>query len=124
MSSPWLDFNERVLALAEDERTPLFERVGFCAIYTTNLDEYYMVRVAGLQDQIDAGVENPSQDGSTPSNTIAAIREQALEPGERLSRRFEEQLRPPLAEHSIHVVSHDDLNEQSAKHIWPGTSAR
>ena len=42
---------------------PLLERVKFCAIYTTNLDEYYMVRVAGLRDQIDAGVENPSQDG-------------------------------------------------------------
>ena len=55
----WLDFNDRVLQLAEDERVPLLERVKFCAIYTTNLDEYYMVRVAGLRDQIDAGVENP-----------------------------------------------------------------
>ena len=56
----WLDFNERVLQLAEDAEVPLLERVKFCAIYTTNLDEYYMVRVAGLQDQIEAGVENPS----------------------------------------------------------------
>ena len=48
---------------ARTSRTPLLERVKFCAIYTTNLDEYYMVRVAGLHDQIDAGVENPSQDG-------------------------------------------------------------
>src|ERR1700734_4351758 len=59
----WLDFNDRVLQLAEDERVPLLERVKFCAIYTTNLDEYYMVRVAGLRDQIAAGVETPSQDG-------------------------------------------------------------
>ena len=50
----WLDFNDRVLQLAEDPRVPLLERVKFCAIYTTNLDEYYMVRVAGLRDQIDA----------------------------------------------------------------------
>src|SRR5579871_1304416 len=57
----WLDFNDRVLQLAEDDDVPLLERVKFCAIYTTNLDEYYMVRVAGLQDQIEAGVENPSQ---------------------------------------------------------------
>ena len=56
----WLDFNEHVLQLAEDENTPLLERVKFCAIYTTNLDEFYMVRVAGLHDQIDAGVENPA----------------------------------------------------------------
>src|SRR5580658_10151308 len=74
----WLDFNERVLQLAEDERVPLLERVKFCAIYTTNLDEYYMVRVAGLRDQIDAGVENPSQDGLIPSETIALIRERVL----------------------------------------------
>src|SRR5664279_3449112 len=62
----WLDFNDRVLQLAEDEQVPLLERVKFCAIYTTNLDEFYMVRVAGLRDQIDAGVENPSQDGRIP----------------------------------------------------------
>src|SRR3954463_5801462 len=63
----WLDFNDRVLQLAEDERVPLLERVKFCAIYTTNLDEYYMVRVAGLRDQIDAGVETAGQDGLIPS---------------------------------------------------------
>src|SRR4030088_1093654 len=69
----WLDFNDRVLQLAEDARVPLLERVKFCAIYTTNLDEYYMVRVAGLRDQIDAGVETPSQDGRTPTETTALI---------------------------------------------------
>src|ERR1700727_824521 len=80
----WLDFNERVLQLGEDESTPLLERVKFCAIYTTNLDEYYMVRVAGLHDQIDAGVENPSQDGRTPTETIAGIRDLVLRLGTRL----------------------------------------
>ena len=62
----WLDFNDRVLQLAEDERVPLLERVKFCAIYTTNLDEYYMVRVAGLHDQIDAGVENAAARTGAP----------------------------------------------------------
>src|ERR1700720_4717853 len=81
----WLDFNDRVLQLAEDERVPLLERVKFCAIYTTNLDEFYMVRVAGLRDQIDAGVENPSQDGLIPSETIALIRERVLGQGSRLT---------------------------------------
>src|SRR6476661_5985773 len=70
----WLDFNDRVLQLAEGEQLPLLERVKFCAIYTTNLDEFYMVRVAGLADQIDAGVEKPGQDGLTPAATIAEIR--------------------------------------------------
>src|SRR5580658_11256822 len=97
----WLDFNDRVLQLAEDERVPLLERVKFCAIYTTNLDEYYMVRVAGLRDQIDAGVETPSQDGSTPSETIALIRARVLEQSQRLSDCFEERLRPSLADNAI-----------------------
>src|SRR4030088_2670288 len=74
----WLAFNDRVLQLAEDERVPLLERVKFCAIYTTNLDEFYMVRVAGLHDQIDAGVENPGQDGRSPAEALALIREHAL----------------------------------------------
>src|ERR1700736_5189457 len=100
----WLDFNDRVLQLAEDQRVPLLERVKFCAIYTTNLDEYYMVRVAGLRDQIDAGVENPGQDGSTPSETIALIRERVLELGRRLTDCFEGRLREVLSDHGIRVV--------------------
>jgi polyphosphate kinase len=108
----WLDFNDRVLQLAEDTRVPLLERVKFCAIYTTNLDEYYMVRVAGLQDQIDAGVENPSQDGLTPSQTTALIREQVLAQSKRLTDCFEGELRAQLAEHDIRVVAVDDLDEE------------
>ncbi len=108
----WLDFNDRVLQLAEDERVPLLERVKFCAIYTTNLDEFYMVRVAGLRDQIDAGVENPSQDGRIPSETIALIRERVLEMSRRLTDSFEGRLRPALAEHDIRVVGVRDLDEE------------
>jgi polyphosphate kinase len=108
----WLDFNDRVLQLAEDERVPLLERVKFCAIYTTNLDEFYMVRVAGLRDQIDAGVENPSQDGLIPSQTIAAIRERVLEQSRRLTACFEGRLRPALADRDILVVGVEDLDEE------------
>src|SRR5580700_5719360 len=108
----WLDFNERVLQLAEDERIPLLERVKFCAIYTTNLDEYYMVRVAGLRDQIDAGVENPGPDGRTPSETIVLIRERVLELGRRLTDCFEGRLRPALAEHDIRVVAVNELDDE------------
>jgi polyphosphate kinase len=106
----WLDFNERVLQLAEDRAVPLLERVKYCAIYTTNLDEFYMVRVAGLHDQIDAGVDNPGQDGLTPSETIAAIRERVLELGERLTACFEGDLRGQLAAHRIHVLRYEQLD--------------
>jgi polyphosphate kinase len=107
----WLDFNDRVLQLAEDERLPLLERVKFCAIYTTNLDEFYMVRVAGLRDQIDAGVENPGQDGRTPSETIGLIRERVLGLGRRLTNCFEGELRPALADNDIRVVGVRELDE-------------
>jgi polyphosphate kinase len=113
----WLDFNERVLQLAEDENTPLMERVKFCAIYTTNLDEYYMVRVAGLHDQIDAGVDNPGHDGRTPSETIAAIRERVLALGGRLSECFEGHLREALAEHGVRVVDFEQLNSEQREHL-------
>src|SRR4029077_4347373 len=107
----WLDFNDRVLQLAEDERVPLLERVKFCAIYTTNLDEFYMVRVAGLRDQIDAGVERPGQDGRRPSETIALIRERVLALDRRLTDCFEGRLRPALADHDIDVVGVRELDE-------------
>ncbi|HWX44245.1 MAG TPA: polyphosphate kinase 1 [Solirubrobacteraceae bacterium] len=113
----WLDFNERVLQLAEDERVPLLERVKFCAIYTTNLDEYYMVRVAGLHDQIEAGVENPSQDGLTPTQTIGRIRERVLELSERLTACFEQRLRPALADHGIRIVGFGKLDERQRTHL-------
>ena len=108
----WLDFNDRVLQLAEDRRMPLLERVKFCAIYTTNLDEFYMVRVAGLHDQIDAGVEYAGQDGRTPSQTIALIRERVLGLGRRLTDCFEGELRDQLADNEILVVGVRELDEE------------
>jgi polyphosphate kinase len=108
----WLDFNDRVLQLAEDASVPLLERVKFCAIYTTNLDEYYMVRVAGLRDQIDAGVEKVSQDGRTPSETIALIRDRAIEQSARLTACFEGKLRGALSDHDIRIVAVDELDDE------------
>jgi polyphosphate kinase len=112
----WLDFNERVLQLAEDPKVPLLERVKYCAIYTTNLDEYYMVRVAGLHDQIDAGVDVAGQDGLTPSETIAAIRARVIELGVRLTACFAGDLRGKLAQQGIHVLRYEQLEtEQRAE---------
>ena len=63
----WLDFNDRVLQLAEDESLPLMERVKFLAIFTTNLDEFFMVRVAGVHDQVDARIDARGPDGLSPT---------------------------------------------------------
>src|SRR5687768_5029521 len=97
----WLQFNARVLELAEDASVPLLERVKFCAIVSSNLDEYFMVRVAGLHDQIDAGIETPLQDGRTPSETIGEIRETVRDHLTRQATVLERELRPELAEHGI-----------------------
>src|SRR6476469_6096799 len=82
----WMQCNARVLELAEDPSIPLLERVKFCAIYSSNLDEFVMVRVAGLHDQIDAGIEKPLQDGRTPQETMEAIRRVMREQLARQSR--------------------------------------
>jgi polyphosphate kinase len=108
----WLDFNDRVLQLAEDPDVPLLERVKFAAIYTSNLDEFFMVRVAGLQDQVEAGVSSRLQDGRTPSETIDAIRERVIELGGRLYECLSDSLIPALAEHGIRIVSYDRVSEE------------
>src|SRR5215213_2735011 len=105
----WLQFNSRVLELAEDPGTALLERVKFCAITSSNLDEFFMVRVAGLHDQIDAGIETPLQDGRTPSQTIDAIRATVREHISRQAAVLEDVLRPALAEHGIRIVGVDDI---------------
>jgi polyphosphate kinase len=101
----WLDFNDRVLQLVEDVSVPLLERVKFCAIWESNLDEFFMVRVANLHDQLEAGVDARGADGMSPTDQIDAIRERVLGQRVRLSRCFERELHPALAEHGIRVIS-------------------
>jgi polyphosphate kinase len=110
----WLDFNERVLELAEDERLPLLERVKFLSIYSSNLDEFTMIRVAGLHDLVDAGIDARKADGLSPSETIVQIAERIRALAGRQSRQWDDVVRPALAEHGIRVVdvadcSADDL---------------
>ena len=107
----WVDFNSRVLELAEDENTPLLERAKFLAIYTSNLDEFVMVRVAGLHDQVDAGVDARKADGLTASETIDRLARRLQASNERHSRAWEENIRPALSEHGIRVVTCEKCEE-------------
>ncbi len=113
----WLDFNQRVLELAEGAEVPLLERVRFCSIYASNLDEFFMVRVAGLFDQLDAGIDARGPDGLGPGEQIDAIQARVLELDSRLHACFEGELRPALEEHGIRIVSLDSASEAERREI-------
>src|SRR3954465_12712580 len=106
----WLDFNQRVLELAEDEQTRLLERAKFLAIYASNLDEFYMVRVAGLHDQVDAGIDARGPDGLSPTQTIDGIQARTQELEERHARAWRDGIQPALAEQGIRVRDCDDCD--------------
>jgi polyphosphate kinase len=113
----WLDFNQRVLELAEDPQVPLLERVRFCSIYASNLDEFFMVRVAGLFDQLDAGIDARGPDGLGSSQQIDAIQARVLELDTRLHNCFDGTLRPALDEEGIRIISLETANEQERREI-------
>ena len=122
----WLDFNDRVLELAEDKHTPLIERVKFLAIFTSNLDEFFMVRVAGVHDQLEAGIDARGPDALSPSHVLEGISERVRELDKRHAREFRDAVCPALAEHGIRIVSVDDSGASSAQieehfreHIFP-----
>jgi polyphosphate kinase len=107
----WLDFNDRVLQLGEDTSVPLLERAKFCAIWESNLDEFFMVRVANLHDQVEAGMAGRGADGMAPMEQILAIRERVNDQRSRIASCFERDLRPALAEHGIRVTGIDGASE-------------
>jgi len=100
----WLEFDARVLALAEDASLPLLERVKFLAIFASNLDEFFQVRVAGLQEQVEAGVTKPAADGRTPAEQLAGIRERSQELCTRAAELFATELVPALEKERIKIV--------------------
>ena len=107
----WLDFNARVLALAEDTSMPLLERAKFLAIFASNLDEFYMVRVAGLKRRDEMGLSVRSADGLTPREQLRRIGEQTQKIATRHAEVFLNSVEPGLAEEGIHIVTWADLDQ-------------
>jgi polyphosphate kinase len=111
----WLDFNDRVLQLVEAPQMPLLERVKLSAIWSSNNDEFFQIRVAGVHDQVDAGLEDPGPDGLTPSDTIDAIRERVLAQQQRLEEAVLGDLFPALDEHGLRIIPLAELSKSQRK---------
>jgi polyphosphate kinase len=106
----WLAFNGRVLALADDERIPLLDRVRFVAIFAGNLDEFFQVRVAGLSDQVEAGVTAQTPDGRSPQDQLDAIASIARQQSERAQLLWRDELKQRLDRAGVAIVDWNDLD--------------
>jgi polyphosphate kinase len=113
----WLEFNSRVLSQAEDPRNALLERVKFLAIFTANLDEFFMKRVGIVKRSVHAGIEAVQPDGLTPRQSLAEIRAKVIELQEREARIFREQLMPELARQEIHILTYKDLSAKERRQL-------
>ncbi len=111
----WLKFNQRVLELAEDPRVPLLERVRFLAIFTSNLDEFFMVRVAGLKRRIAAGLAVRAASGLLPREVLEQIWSTTRVLSERHSSVFTDVIGPELWKEGIEMVRWADLSESEQK---------
>jgi len=112
----WLDFNARVLTLAEDPTTPLLERAKFLAIFANNLDEFYMVRVAGLMRRLQTGLPVEGPDGLTPREQLARIGTRTAELMDRHSATFAD-VEPLLAGEGVHIVRWADLDQPERERL-------
>ncbi|MGV9248507.1 RNA degradosome polyphosphate kinase [Streptomyces sp. NPDC003710] len=114
----WLQFNERVLELAEDPNTPLLERAKFLAIFASNLDEFFMVRVAGLKRRIATGVATRSASGLQPREVLEMIWARSRELMARHAACFHEDVAPALAEEGIHLVRWNELTDKEQARLF------
>jgi len=113
----WLDYNARVLARASDPALPLLERSRNCAYFSSNLDEFFQVRVAGLTGQEEAGLLVRSPDGRTAPETLAAIREKTLELTAAQAKLWKRELRPALADAGVIVGEVEDCNRKELEEL-------
>ena len=120
----WLDFNARVLALAENPEIPLLERVKFLAIYNHNLDEFFQIRVAGLKEQVLAGLGSTSPDGMTGVEQLARIGEQVRIQSNRQHHVWTRSLKPRLTNAGIRIIEWRDLDAAGRMHLAEVYEAR
>ncbi len=113
----WLDFNDRVLDEAFETDTPLMDRVNFLGITASNLDEFFMVRVAGLQEQVRSGYAEPDPAGLVPARQLELIRERVLQFSARQAGCLQGLLLPALAERGIRFLGIDDLDDRQRTHV-------
>ena len=113
----WLDFNRRVLAIADDDATPLLERAKFLAIHSSNLDEFFQVRVAGLINKIEAGLGRPGPDGLTPRQVLVAIHKEVTEQYREIERIFWDDVVPALAVEGISFSTWDTLDDDDVEYL-------
>src|SRR3954465_10215994 len=111
----WLDYSERVLQLASDRDQPLLERVRFAAIFAGNLDEFFMVRVAGLRRRIASGITVPGASGLTPREQLDLIARRVHEQVERHARLFQDELAPALRNEGIFILRYEELSADEVK---------
>lgn len=113
----WLRFNDRVLHEAFDERTPLLERLKFLAIFSSNLDEFFMVRVSGIMEQIQADAHPDNPDGLSPRQQLSAIRKHLSEKVLQQHQVFEQELRPALMQHGIYLLAYEEINDEQQAYL-------
>src|SRR3954454_24611364 len=113
----WLDFNARVLALAEDEELPLLERAKFLAIFSQNLDEFFEVRVSGLMEQLDAGLRTTTADGLDLVDQLRSIRERVDDLVTRAAAVFSKEIVPALDDDGIRFADWDALSDDDRAHL-------
>ncbi len=113
----WLDFNRRVLSLASEPGIPLLERVKFIAIFSSNLDEFFQVRVAALHDQVAAGITTPTPDGRTPIEQLAAIADEVRSQIAIQEDIVANELRPMLAAEGITILAWDELTADDQRYV-------
>ena len=114
----WLAFNQRVLELAEDPSLPVLERANFLAIFASNLDEFFMVRVAGLKRRIVTGLAVPTNVGRAPQDVLADISEGAHTLQLRHAQAWADLVQPALADAGIEVTRWDELGEDDRKNLY------